>query len=184
MFRAAAKRHIFDSNDHATNVQANIGRRAADAARFTRISMTYSSLHQDDFNSTFTSPAPPVQPTLFDKNDHPLDQVHNDTHFFSPMDDIIIPAGVTPLSNNLSLEHERLRREVELLMMEAEQIVELGPDYRDDDATLTNIDDNLDPFYVFNQEAEEDAQQDHFIETLADGDYTPYANKIVCHLAL
>jgi len=69
-------------------------------------------------------------------------------------------------------------------MMEAEQIDELGPDYRDDDATLTNIDDNLDPFYVFNQEAEEDAQQDHFIETLADGDYAPYANKIVCHLAL
>ena len=29
-------------------------------------------------------------------------------------------------------------------------------------------------------EAEEEAQQDHFIETHIDGDYAPYPNKVVC----
>jgi hypothetical protein len=100
------------------------------------------------------------------------------------MDNIIIPAGVTPLSDNASLEHECLRREVELLMMEAEQIDELGPDYRDDDTTLTNINDNMDPFREFDQEAEEDGQQDHFTEMLSSGDFSPYPNKIVCQFVI
>jgi hypothetical protein len=69
-------------------------------------------------------------------------------------------------------------------MMEAEQIDELGLDYRDDDATLTNIDNNLDPFHVFDQEAEKDGQQDHFTEMLASGDFSPYPNKIVCQIVI
>jgi hypothetical protein len=180
--RAAAKRHTVDSNDHATNVQTNVGRRAADAARVTRISTAYLSLHQNHLNFSFASPAPSTQPAMFHEN--APDPIHSDDHFFSPMDDIIIPAGITPIFDNTSLEHECLRREVELLMMEAEQIDELGPDYRDDDATLTNIDDNLDPFRVFDQEAEEDGQQDHFTETLASGDFSPYPNKIVCQIVI
>ena len=185
IFRAAAKQHTAESNDHAAKVQANVGRHAADAACATRISTPYSSLHKNGLNfNSFASPAPSAKPAMFHQNGHApwLDPMHND--FFSPMDNIIIPAGVTPLSDNPSLEHECLQQEVELLMMEAEQIDELGPDYRDDDITLTNINDNLDPFHEFDQESEEDGQQDHFTKMLASGDFSSYPNKIVCQIVI
>jgi hypothetical protein len=112
------------------------------------------------------------------------------------MDDVVIPAGLAPLIDDPSIEHECLRREVELLMMEAEQIDELGPEHVEDDATTTNVIDHLHSLHVFasskfyiiphyiigtDQDTEEDAQQDHFMETNVDGDYAPYPNRVVCY---
>jgi hypothetical protein len=75
--------------------------------------------------------------------------VYDDNDFWGPMNDVVIPAGLEPLINDPSIEHERLRREVELLMMEAEQIDELGPEYDEDDATTTNVADHLNSLRVF-----------------------------------
>jgi hypothetical protein len=144
--RAAAKRHLEVSNEHVMNTQANSERRAADAAHHQNISATYSSLSYSDFNTSEMNPTPSSRPALFDANN---DILPNDNNIFRFMDDFIIPAGVAPLTDDPSLEHERLRREVELLMMEAEQIDTLGPEYADDDATITNIVDDLHSFRMF-----------------------------------
>jgi hypothetical protein len=129
-------------------------------------------------------------------NNDPMLRADDEDDFWGPMDDVVISAGLAPLFDDPSIEHERLRREVELLRMEAERIDELGPDYVEDDATTTNVTDHLHSLRVFaplnlyiishyiigtNEDTEEDARRDHFMETNIDGDYTPYPNRVVRH---
>jgi len=144
--RAAAKRHLEGSNEHATNVQNNLERRAADAAHQRHLSAPYSALSYNSFDSSILNPIPPSHPALFDTNDHDI-MANNDNDMFRPLDGLIIPTGITPLVDDISFEHERLRREVELLMMEAEQLDEFGPE-NEDDATLTNVIENMQSFSV------------------------------------
>ena len=77
----------------------------------------------------------------------PDNTADNDNNIFQPLDNLIIPAGITPLIDDISLEHERLRQEVGFLMMEAERLDEFGPE-NEDDATLTNIVENMESFSV------------------------------------
>jgi len=110
--RAAAKRHIEDSSEHAANVQINGERRATDAARRQHLSAVYSSHSYSDFNSTVPNPLPSARPALFDtNNNHVPDLMHDQDggDLFGPMDDLVIPAGIMPLVNDPSIEHERLR---------------------------------------------------------------------------
>jgi hypothetical protein len=144
--RAAAKRHLEESNEHAANVRNNLERHAADAARQQRLSAPYSALSYNNFDSSILNPVQPSRPALFEPKNMP-DTADDDNNIFHPLDNLIIPAGITPLIDDISFEHERLRREVELLMMEAEQLDEFGPE-NEDDATLTNIVENMESFSV------------------------------------
>ena len=112
--RSAAKRHLEDSNEHTENVRTNLERHTADATRDQHLAATYSALSYRDFDSTFPNPMPSVRPALFDTNiSNSLDTTRYNSHndnLFAPMDDLVIPAGVVPLYDDLSLEHERPRR--------------------------------------------------------------------------
>jgi hypothetical protein len=91
---------------------------------------------------------PSAQPALFaTNNNHVPDLMHDwdGGDLFGPMDDLVIPAGIMPLVND---PHERLRREVELLMMEAEQFDEMGGN-DEDDATITNVTEHFHSLRVF-----------------------------------
>jgi hypothetical protein len=69
--------------------------------------------------------------------------VPEDHNIFSAMDNPIIPADIQPLAEyNSAHERERLRRQVELLMMQAEQDDEFA-DGLEDDATVTNVSENM-----------------------------------------
>lgn len=138
--RAAAKRHLQESTDHAENVQTNQKMQAVNAARHQQLSATYSALSYNAFDATIPNPMPPVRHTLFDTNN---DRAPDIDDFWRPMDDIIIPAWLTPLADDSAIERERLRQEVELLMMEAEQMDEFEPDYFGDDVTTTNVAEHL-----------------------------------------
>jgi hypothetical protein len=60
-----------------------------------------------------------------------------------PMDYPTIPAHMDPMSHDSEAEREHLRREVELLLMQAEQLDEFGSGEFADDSTVTNIADEL-----------------------------------------
>jgi hypothetical protein len=77
----------------------------------------------------------------------PIDD--DDDDIWGPLDRVVISAGLAPLTNDPLIENERLRREVELLMMEAEQYDELGPDCFEDDATTTNVVEHLHSLCAF-----------------------------------
>ena len=147
--RAAAKHHLEESNEHAANVQNNLERHAADAAHQQRLSAPYAALSYNNFDYSIPNPVPPSRPALFQTNNPNImpDMADNNENIFHPLDNLIIPAGITPLVDDISFEHERLRREVEFLMMEAEQLDEFGLE-NEDDATLTNIVENMESFSV------------------------------------
>ena len=111
-------------------------------------------------------------------------------------DDFPISAGVSPLQHDPEAEREQLRREVELMMMEAEQLDELGPERLEDDPTVTNVAHELDLLgktflydISFNHnlslssglDAEDDdiTIQDSFLKAIIHGKYAPYPNKLV-----
>jgi hypothetical protein len=109
--RAAAKHHLEESNEHAANVRNNLKRRAADAAHQQHLSAPHSALSYDNFDSSIPNPVPPSRPALFGMNDLRImpDMADNDDNIFHPLDNLVIPAGITPLIDDISLEHERLR---------------------------------------------------------------------------
>ena len=132
------------------NVELNHNRCAAESSHRQHLSETYLSWGYSAFKSTMPDPVPSLRPALFATNhDHKPSNLHS--HYddmFGPMDNLVIPAGITPLVDNTSIEHEHLRQEVELLMMEAEEHDELVLD-DEDDATITNITEQLQSLRAF-----------------------------------
>jgi hypothetical protein len=124
---------------------------------------------------------------------------NDDNNIFNIFDNLIIPADIEPFAEYSSLdEKERLRREVELLMMQAEQDDFFGlAQELEDDATITNVTESLRSVGMFtcwfsipialesdihkeiSSDMADDVQQGHFAETVNDGDYAPYPNKVV-----
>ena len=109
----------------------------------------YSSLSYNNFDTSVSNPVPPAQPTFFGSNDDLMPIDDDDDDIWGPIDHVVISAGLVPLTNDPSIENEHLRREVELLMMEAEQYDELGPDHFEDDATTTNVAEHLHSLCAF-----------------------------------
>jgi len=133
-----------DSREHQSNVK-NIGvRRRLEAIQREQLLTAYSALSYTNLDSSYTVPVPSSRPD-FASSKPDLDiNIADDNNIFSALDDLVIPAGIEPLADYDSLhERERLRREVELLMMQAEQDDEFGVDGLEDDATVTNVTDNL-----------------------------------------
>src|ERR1700683_1300052 len=104
------------------------------------LSALYSALSYDNFDSSILNPVPPSCPALFKMNNPHImpDTAGGDNNIFHPLDNLILPVGITPLIDDISLEHEHLRQEVGFLMMEAEQLDQFGLE-NEDDATLTNM---------------------------------------------
>lgn len=154
--RGAAKRHL-TTGEHFSNVANNNHRHAEALVQQEHLALTYASSGYAALTSSARAPVPPFQPGLFDGNDTMPGllpgSIDDDDTIFSPMDNLVIPAGVAPLVDDPLLEQERIRREVELLMMQAVQEDELGQYEEDDGATLTNVMANMaalgESFYVF-----------------------------------
>jgi hypothetical protein len=200
--RGSAKRHP-ETDEHLANIANNIERRAAEEMQRSRLHATYSTLAYAEFNSGVPNLAPSSRPGLFDSNDslpelicepEGDDDVDDDNDFFSPLDNYIIPADMAPLENDPSAEREKLRREVELMMMEAERIDDLGAAEFDDDVTVTNVMNEMRGLGIgnticdvsfltnipdLNTDADEAPEDDHLAESRFDGDYAPYPNKVV-----
>lgn len=133
-----------DSHEHQSNVE-NIGvRRHSEAIQREQLLTAYSALSYTNFDSSYTIPVPSSRPD-FASSMPDLDiNIADDNNIFSALDDLVIPAGIEPFTDYDSLhERERLHREVELLMMQAEQDDEFGVDGLEDDATVTNVTENL-----------------------------------------
>jgi hypothetical protein len=147
--RGAAKRHLEESTEHVTNVQTNLKIHASEAAYHQRLLAPYSSQSYNNFDTSVSNPVPPARPIFFSSNDDLMPIDDDDDDIWGPIDHVVISAGLAPLTNDPSIENERLRREVELLMMEAEQYDELGPDCFEDDATITNVTEHLHSLRAF-----------------------------------
>lgn len=138
--RKGAKRHL-DSVEHAENIKASLRRQEAIAAQQRQLEESYSSLRPATINSSIPNTVPSTRANIFD--DLPDLIVCNDDDMFLPLNCPIILAGVDPLLDGFENEQERLQRAVDLLIMQAEHDDELGLGDADDDATVTNIADNL-----------------------------------------
>lgn len=83
----------------------------------------------------FDAPADDDMPELIPLDDEPLDD-NKGPYRSSPL----IPVGILPISSDdPSAERELLRRQVEMLLMQAEQVDEFGGTIDENDSTLTNI---------------------------------------------
>jgi hypothetical protein len=107
--RGAAKQHLEESSEHVANVQANHEIRASEAAHDQRLLAMYSSLSYNNFNTSVPNPMPPARPTLFSLNDYLMLVDGGDDDIWGSMDHIVIPAGLVPLTNDPSIENERLQ---------------------------------------------------------------------------
>ena len=140
--RNSDKRHLTQSLKHSANVTANQKRREAEAARRTEYQSVYSSRAFTSFNTGPSNIAPPSCPTLLGPADGTQADLADNTYHNDTCDPFYgdIPfTDVEPLVRNSEFEQERLRREVELLMADAELADLMGMDK--EDTTVTNVED-------------------------------------------
>jgi hypothetical protein len=140
--QGSAARHIDQSREHGTNIENNQRRHSLQAIQERRLHEAYSAAGYANLDSNYQVPGPSIRP---DFDDPMLDNfVSEDDNIFSAVDNTIIPADIHPLTGyNSAHERERLRRQVELLMMQAEQDDEFMPDGLEDDTTVTNVTENI-----------------------------------------
>lgn len=149
MMRNSTKNHL-KSGDHNTAIEINQERRATQAVQAAEYQSMYTSGFSDTpFNSTFTQTSPPSRSAMFDKHEYDnmpdlYDGADSDDEddettqaFHCHLLSTLPSADVQPITNDVEGEQERLRRQVEILFMDAERADIMGTD--DDDATLTNI---------------------------------------------
>jgi hypothetical protein len=143
MVRGSAKRHIEESRDHTTNIENNGVRRRSEAVQRDRLAAAYSASSYTDLDSGYQIPGPSSRPDFGNSLANTMD--NDDNNIFNIFDNLIIPADIEPFAEYSSLdEKERLRREVELLMMQAEQDDFFGlAQELEDDATITNVTESL-----------------------------------------
>src|ERR1700729_1663795 len=150
--RKASKRHI-ETTEHHSNVSRNSKIQQDEEARQHQLMASYSSLTHAAFNVSLPDPVPQSRANLFANDsmftqfpldpdeDNNFDSNYNDNNMFAPLDNLKVPAGVKPFSQNRHHEQDLLKQEVELLLMSAEHADEFGngEDEDEDDITLTNI---------------------------------------------
>ena len=123
MARGSPIWHLEASDKHKGSIAINLRRREADASHREQLQFTYSYSSYALFNPLLPDPSPSTRIGLFNRGDmQALKPTHHDY-----TDDFLISAGVSPLQHDPEAEQEQLRHEVEL-MMEAEQLDELGPE--------------------------------------------------------
>jgi len=138
--RGSASRHLDESDKHNTNIAINFQRREANASCREHLQSTYEYTSFALLNSHILDPSPSTRVGFFDNDTVP----DPDPMFHNYDEDYLISAGISPQRHDPEDEQEQLCREVELMMMEAEQLDELGPGQLEDDPTVTNITQELD----------------------------------------
>jgi len=150
--RKASKRHV-ETAEHISNISRNAKIQQDEEARQHQLMASYSSLTHAAFNMSLPDPVLQSRANLFaddsmsnqfpgplDPNeDNSFDSNYNDNSIFAPLDNLKVPAGIEPFSQNRHREQDLLRQEVELLLMSAEHVDEFGNGEDEDDITLTNI---------------------------------------------
>jgi hypothetical protein len=131
LVRGSVKQHL-DSEDHARHLEQNQEQRQLDTEALRRQQVAYSSNYVV-LDPTFPNPVPPPQPRI-SGFEEPNEFIHQSMDLQEP----IIPAYIEPIIDDPDVERERLRRQVELLMLQAEQRDEFGDELFEDDATVTN----------------------------------------------
>lgn len=156
MEKRGALRHL-RTEAHEVSVQNNRDHQEASNLQRNRIHSAYSTLEYTQLNSSFTNPKLSSRPGLFnyDNSEHlipkliPTDPyedgngttVYEDNAVEDLIDNTFIPMGISPLDADLSTaqEQEMLRRQVEMMTMQAEQADNMGPEGMGEDITVTNI---------------------------------------------
>jgi len=135
MARGSAARHLEASNKHKSSVAINVQHHEANESHHRQLQSTYTYTSYTSFNSYLPDPSPSTCIGLFDREEMPgLGPVHHDY-----IDDFPISAGISPHQHDPEAERELLHREVELMMMEAEQLDKVGLEQLEDDPTVTNM---------------------------------------------
>jgi hypothetical protein len=194
MVRNSHKRHLTQSLEHKANVTANHKRREAEAAGHAQYQSIYSTQTFANLNSGPgpSNIAPPMRPALFDPGDEMPDLANSIDYVsvYDPFHMAIPSAGIAPRARNPEFERERLRREVELLLADAEHADIWGHD--EEDATVTNIENEFVDLgatifidiILRHLRKPPDIQSDYepsdpFAESGTDSEYTPYPNRLV-----
>lgn len=141
LIRGSAKRHL-DGGEHINNVQANKLRREAAMAQQKHMEAPYASSSYALLNSVHPTTSTRANYQEFDGTTMPdLTPCNDDSNDMcsATFNQLSIPSGVAPFEDNSAEEHERLKLEVQRLLMQAEQDDLIGYCDNDDDATVTNI---------------------------------------------
>jgi hypothetical protein len=128
--RKSAKKHL-DSEDHARHCDVIRERRQLEEEERRKQEIVYTSSYVI-IDPTIPNPVPSQRPQMSGFEDP---DVFLDTECLEP----IIPTYIEPIIHDPALEKERLRQQVELLMLQAQQCDEFGDDMFEDDATVTNV---------------------------------------------
>ena len=133
MARGSTPRHLEDSDKHKSSIAINLRHWEADTSHHERLQPTYTYTSYASFNSHLADPSPSTQIGLFDSDNRlEPDLGHQDYDF-------PVSAGIGPHQHDAEAEREQLHCEVELMIMEAEQLDEMGLDQLEDDPTVTNV---------------------------------------------
>jgi hypothetical protein len=141
MVRNSHKRHIIQLHEHKANIATNKKCQEEAAANRAEYCSIYLTQTFANFNAGPSSFGPALRPALFDPGDKMHDLIDSNENAFDPFYEVMPSADVAPLVRNTGFEQEGLRQEVELLLVDAEHADLLGRD--EDDATVTNIDDEF-----------------------------------------
>ncbi|KIM79398.1 hypothetical protein PILCRDRAFT_10519 [Piloderma croceum F 1598] len=160
MARGSAPRHLKDSDKHKSSIAINLWCQEADTSHHERLSLLMRT--QVMPHSTLI--------LLIPLHQHKLGFLtwtigRSLTLGIKIM--ISLSAGISPHQHDAEAEREQLRREVELMMMKAEQLDEMGLDQLEDDPTVTNVAHELSLL------DDDVIIQDSFAETINHGDYYP-----------
>ncbi|KAF8056083.1 hypothetical protein FPV67DRAFT_1732296 [Lyophyllum atratum] len=165
-----------ESDAHKTELLRKIERDEQAAAQKARLQDTYSSgstrIHFDGLNTL--DDIQQSQAGMFDPMPDADDAVFN--QYMADRAPPLIPTYIEPITHDPATERERLRRQFEELMLQAEHEDEFGTGPTEDDITVTNV---VNDFRSLELESihDEDEIQAQFNRVPVTSDYAPYPNK-------
>ncbi|KII84492.1 hypothetical protein PLICRDRAFT_179320 [Plicaturopsis crispa FD-325 SS-3] len=175
--KGSYKRHLeSDRHSELEDVLAMRSRLAAEDAK--RLQTAYASA--DDWwnaDSQVPNPRPSNTPGLFDTVDPVGADSAADNHVFDDMPELI-PTYISPIVHDPDDERERLRREVEILHLQAEEEDEFGEDL-EDHPTVAGVADKFRALGLDNPfDNDEGSDLDHLSGIRSDPSYSSYPNKV------
>jgi hypothetical protein len=138
MDRRSEKKHLA-GNEHQIHVGQNTERRRKEADDMVQLQAAYATSGWAQLNASIAQSGPSIRPGI--SIDDGVPDVIIDAADDHPTDYPMIPVHMDPIFHDAEAEREHLRRQVELLRLQAEQMDEFGEFA--DDSTITNIEDQL-----------------------------------------
>lgn len=174
ILKKSLDKHL-ESDAHKTEVLRKAERDEWAAANKARLQETYSGTaaqlqsRPTDDSQLEQPPAGMFDPVL-DADDLAFDQYMADR---APP---LIPTYIEPITHDPAVERERLRRQFEELMLQAEHEDEFGTGPTEDDITVTNIANDFRSLDLDDTQDDDDIQA-QFSRVPIRSDYAPYPNK-------